>query len=107
MDTGPEIPETAEETGLGDRTCVKMERDARHVGEQQGIRPRSRAEVYQSARSVLRDERMTALEQAVLRLSQALEMKGIQLTELKGLSMLKFRIRSIPFTGRHRVRRHS
>ena len=39
MDTGPEVPRTAGETGLGDRTGVRTERDARYVGEQQGTRP--------------------------------------------------------------------
>ena len=84
MDIGPEIPETAEEPGLGDRTGVRVERDARHVEEQPGTRPRSRAESYQSARSVLKDERLTALEQAVSRMCQALEVKGLHLLDPTG-----------------------
>ena len=35
MDTGPEIPETAEGTGLGERTGVRVERDVRQAGERQ------------------------------------------------------------------------
>ena len=76
MDIGQEVPQNAGEADLGDRTGVRVERDARDVGDQQGNLTRSRAESYHSARSALRDERMTALEQQVSRLCQALEMRG-------------------------------
>ena len=56
MDIGQEVPQ-----------------NARDVEDQQGDRPRSRADSYHSARSALRDVRMTALEKQVSRLSQALE----------------------------------
>ena len=84
MDIGPETSETVGGKGLGERAELRAERDVRQAGEQAETRPRPRVESYQSARSASREERMTALEEAVLRISQTLESRGFRSTELRG-----------------------
>ena len=84
MDTGPEASETGGGKGLGERAELRAERDVRQAGEQAETRPRPRAESYQSGRSASREERMIALEEAVLRISQTLASGGFRSTELRG-----------------------
>ena len=61
MDSGREVIQNAEESDLADRTGVRMERDARDLGGQQGSRPRSRAESYHSTNRAQRDQRVAEL----------------------------------------------
>ena len=76
MDSGREVRQNAEESDLAQRTGVRMERDVRDRGGQQGRRLRSRAESYHSANSAQRDQRVAELERQVQKLSRALEMRG-------------------------------
>ena len=76
MDSGQEVTQNAEVADLGGRTGVTVERDARDLGDQQGSRPRSRAESYHSATSAQRDERVAELERQVAKLCRELELRG-------------------------------
>ena len=76
MDSGREVMQNAEVSDLAGRTGVRIERDVRDHGGQQGSGPRLRAESYHSANSAQRDQRVAELERQVEKLCRALDMRG-------------------------------
>ena len=75
-DSGRGVRQNAEGSDLDQRTGVRMERDVRDLGGQQGSGPRSRAGSFHSARSAQRDQRVADLESQVDRLIKELERRA-------------------------------